>query len=601
MFPFHPPVFDGFSHAQYNTFDPVFREGGFIVRFSKSLIPTLKEDPREAELVSHRLLLRAGFLRSHGSGVFQFLPLGWKVIQRIARIIREEMDRIGAQEVLLPSLTLRDVWEESGRWEDFGPDMFRLKDRKGRDLALAPTHEELITLLARQYFRSYRDLPQILYQIQTKFRDEPRPRGGVLRGREFLMKDSYSFDPDWEGLKHSYQLHDQAYRKIFDRAGLKYVVVSASSGLMGGSASEEYMVLSDAGEDTLVLCEQCGYAANQEVAEGTREETPLPDSPFASRERVATPNVRSVEEVAAFLNVPVTLIIKGLVYVTPRGLWMVLIRGNRDVSESKLQKLAGGVVRMATPEEVRERFGVPIGFVGPLGAPADVTVVADLSVQGIRGGVVGGMQEDTHWVGVTPGEDFAVEQYADLALVREGDRCVKCGAPLTFRSAIEIGHIFQLGTKYSEAMGAYFTDRDGQEKPIVMGSYGIGLARIMASAVELYADEHGIRWPQSIAPMDVHLVDLFPKSAPQEGERLYRELRERGLDVLWDERPVSPGVKFKDADLMGIPYRVVLGEKALQQGEVEIQNRWTGERTRVPRADTVPRLLDMLAQEPTDG
>ncbi len=566
------------------------------MRFSRFLAPTLKEDPKEAEVLSHRLLLRGGFFRPHMSGVFVFLPLGWRVLQKIARIIREEMDRIGAQEVLMPALTSGEVWKETGRWEAFGADMFRLKDRKGRDLALAPTHEELMTLLARQYFRSYRDLPQILYQIQTKFRDEPRPRGGVLRSREFAMKDSYSFDASWEGLDESYALHDRAYRRIFDRAGLEYVVVSASSGLMGGSQSEEFMVLSEAGEDRLVLCESCGYAANVEVAEGDPDETPVP-SPFQKKERVATPGVRSVEEVASFLNVSPRLIMKGLVYRTPSGFVMVMVRGDRDVAQDKLQKVLGAETRMATPEEVQDLFGVPIGFVGPVEAPDTIRVVADRSLRSVRRGVVGGNREDTHYVGVTPEEDFAVDAWVDVGTVGEGDRCKRCGAPLTFRSAIEVGHIFKLGTKYSEALGAYFTDAQGQERPIIMGSYGIGLARIMAAAVELYADARGIRWPRALAPFDVALLDLDPQKFEGVSQRLYRDLRERGVDVVWDERRVSAGVKFKDADLIGYPFRIVVGERGMRENRVEIQRRWDGASLRVSPEEAPSRLMEWMKDE----
>jgi len=566
------------------------------VRFSRFLAPTLKEDPKEAEVRSQRLLMRGGFFRQHMSGVFIFLPLGWRVLQKVARIIREEMDRIGAQEVLMPALTAGEVWKATGRWEAFGADMFRLKDRKGRDMALAPTHEELMTLLARNFFRSYRDLPQILYQIQTKFRDEPRPRGGVLRSREFAMKDSYSFDATWEGLEESYALHDRAYRRIFDRAGLKYVVVSASSGLMGGSQSEEFMVLSDAGEDRLVLCDACGYAANIEVAEGKREDEPAP-SPFQRKEKVSTPGVRSVEEVAAFLNVTPEVILKGLVVRTPTRMVMALVRGDRDLAESKLQRALGEEVRMATPEEVLKVFGAPIGFVGPVDAPPEVEIIADFSVQQVKGGVVGGNEKDTHIVGVTPGVDFPVSRFVDLALLKEGDRCVRCGEPLRFRSAIEVGHIFKLGTKYSEALGAFFTDADGKEHPIIMGSYGIGLARVMAAAVELYADEKGIRWPISIAPFEAVLLDLDPGKYGEISRKLYTSLQEKGVEVIWDDRSVSAGVKFKDADLIGYPFRLVVGERGMGEGKVEIQNRFDGTSRKVPVEEGASHLAEWVDHE----
>ncbi len=561
------------------------------MRWSQALIPTLKEDPKEAQSPSHRLLLRAGFVRQHQAGVYIFLPLGQRVLHRIMRIVREEMNRIGAQEVLMPSLTARELWEESGRWKAFGPDMFRLQDRKGRQMALAPTHEELFADLARHYLRSYRDLPQIWYQIQTKFRDEPRPRSGILRVREFLMKDSYSFDASWEGLDHSYQLHHEAYTRIFTRAGLRFVVTRASTGLMGGSASEEFMVPSEAGEDTLALCDQCGYSANVEVATGTPA-LPKPTSPFQRLEKVHTPGVKTVEEVTAFLGVGPELLIKSLVYMVGDRAVLVLVRGDYEVNEAKLQQVLGGEVRIATPEEVQDRFGVEVGFVGPVNLEVD-EIIADETLRGLQGMVCGANESDHHLVGVNVEEHFPVHRYADVREVKAGDRCPQCGAPLRLQRAIEVGHIFKLGTRYSEALGAYFTDRDGQEKPIIMGSYGIGIGRVMAAAVELYHDQHGIVWPVTIAPYDVEILALDPRKVGDVAERAYHDLQAAGLEVLWDDRDLSPGVKFKDADLVGIPLHVVLGRK-VAQGLAEIKIRATGASVDVPLPDLQTRVQQML-------
>ncbi|MEO0157227.1 MAG: proline--tRNA ligase, partial [candidate division WOR-3 bacterium] len=460
------------------------------MRWSKAFIHTLKETPSEAETRSHQLLLRGGFIKQIASGVYAFLPLGWRVIKKIYRIIQEEMDKIGGQEIFMPSLNPASLWQESGRWDAFGPDMFRLKDRKERDYVLAPTHEEVISEIARKHIKSHRDLPQIWYQVQNKFRDEPRPRGGLLRVREFLMKDSYTLDATWEGLDHAYELHRQAYRAIFTRCGLPFVEVLASSGVMGGTGSEEFMVLSESGEDTIALCDSCGYSANLDVATGI----PVPEkpnSPYRNREKVHTPNVRTAEEVAGFLGIETNLIIKTLVYYVGDVPYVVLVRGDQELSEPKLAKELGGTPLLGLPEEIREIFGAEIGFVGPIGIKGKIGgVIADESVRGVERGVVGANENDHHIVGVSPLVDFAVDRFADLRAVKDGDRC-RCGGNLRLRTAIEIGHIFKLGTRYSETMGVVFTDRDGSLKPVIMGSYGIGLGRIMTAAADAFADERG--------------------------------------------------------------------------------------------------------------
>lgn len=561
------------------------------MKWSKAFIPTLKEDPKEAETPSHRLLLRAGFIRQHQSGVYIFLPLGWRSMLKIMEIVRQEMDAIGAQEVMLPALTSAKLWEESGRWEAFGDDMFRLQDRKGHDMALAPTHEEIMTDLARVYLRSYRDLPQIWYQMQTKFRDEPRPRAGILRVREFIMKDSYSFDATWEGLDKSYELHRVAYKKIFDRCGLKYTVVEASSGLMGGSQSEEFMVVSPSGEDRLAICENCGYSANVEVAEG--EAAPAPESPFKKREKVYTPNVKSVEEVSGFLNVPPSLIVKSLLYIVGDRWVLVLIRGDHEVNETKLAKVLGGDARMATPDEVMAKFGMPVGFVGPIGIEVD-EIVADKAVDGLKGAVVGANEEEHHIVGVDIGTDVKVSRYEDLRTVVSGDKCPKCGAPLKVVNAIEIGHIFKLGTKYSESMGAYFMDKDGKRKPIIMGSYGIGIGRIMAAAVELYHDEKGISWPMTIAPYEIDIIEIDPRKTSEIAEKIYKRLIENGIDVIWDDREATAGFKFKDADLIGYPLRLVISPRKVKDNLVELQFRRDDTKMDLNLETAVEKLVDIV-------
>jgi len=543
------------------------------MKWSKAFIPTLKEDPKEAESASHKLLLRGGFVKQHQSGVYIFLPLGWKIMLKIINIVREEMNGIGAQEMLLPSLTASELWEESGRWESFGSDMFRLKDRKDKDMALAPTHEEIMADIARNSIRSYRDLPQIWYQIQTKFRDEPRPRSGILRVREFIMKDSYSFDTSWEGLDESYEKHREAYIRIFKRSGLKFRVVRASSGLMGGSASEEFMVPSSAGEDVLAVCDSCGYAANLEVAKGIPD--PIPESPFKKRKKVHTPNVKSVEEVSAFLGVSPSLIVKSLVYMVGDDPYLVLIRGDHDVNEAKLSLVFGGEVRLAEPGEVMDLFGVQVGFVGPIGIKAR-GIIADTALKGGRGMVVGANEEDHHIVGVNLEEDIKISRFEDIRSVKEGDKCENCGSPLRVEKAIEVGHIFKLGTRYSESMGVYFTAQDGSRKPVIMGSYGIGIGRIMAAACEIYHDEKGISWPINIAPYEVVLLEIDHRKTGDKAGKLYEDLLKRGIDVIWDDRDAGAGFKFKDTELIGIPLIAVISERKLKEGKLEIQFRRDG-------------------------
>lgn len=567
------------------------------MRWSKALIYTLKETPSEAETPSHRLLLRGGFIQQIASGVYAFLPLGWRVIRKIYRIIQEEMDRIGGQEIFMPSLNPASLWEESGRWAAFGDDMFRLKDRKNRDYALAPTHEEVVSEIARKHIKSHRDLPQIWYQVQNKFRDEPRPRGGLLRVREFLMKDSYTLDATWEGLEHAYELHRQAYRAIFTRCGLPFLEVLASSGVMGGTGSEEFMVLAESGEDTVALCEACGYSANLDVATGV----PVPEkpkSPYKKQEKIYTPDVRTAEEVAGFLGVDTSLIVKTLVYYVGETPYIILVRGDQELSDPKLAKELGSAPLLGLPEEVRNIFGADIGFVGPMEIKGEVGgIIADESVKTVEMGVVGANENDYHLVGVTPGQDFKVDRFADLRVVKDGDTC-SCGAPIHLRTAVEVGHIFKLGTKYSESMGVTFADTDGSLKPVIMGSYGIGLGRIMTAAAEALSDERGLSWPRAIAPFEVAVLNIGGKKFIGEAEKLYNVLCQAGLDVILDDREETPGFKFRDSELVGFPLLVILGERKMKEGKVEVQVRRTGERLDFGVEEAVKGIKDLLERIP---
>ena len=561
------------------------------MRWSRSFIPTRKENPREAEFVSHRYLVRGGFIEQHASGVYTFLPLGRKVMLKIEKIIREEMNKIGAQEVLLPALTSAEVWKETGRWESFGPDMFKLKDRWERDLALAPTHEEIMTLLAKEHLKSYRDLPQIWYQIQTKFRDEPRPRGGILRVREFAMKDSYSFDATWEGLDESYEKHRQAYLNIFKRTGLKVIVVKASSGLMGGSDSEEFMVLSPSGEDRVVHCPKCGYSANVEVAVA-RVGNEFIQSKFQRKEKVHTPSVRTVEEVAEFLGIEPALIVKSLLYRTEDGRdVLVLIRGDYEVSDSKLSKVYGATLQLATREYILKKFDTEPGFIGPIDAEVD-EIIADESVKNLTNFVVGGNRNDYHIVGVNL-DDIKITRFADIREVHDGDICLECGGELSLQNAIEVGHIFKLGTKYSVSLGAQFTDKNGEKKPIIMGSYGIGVGRIMAANVEVNHDDKGIIWPFAIAPYEVNIIEIDHRKTGEFTEGLYKEIKSKGFDVIWDDRDISAGAKFKDSELVGIPISVVVSPKKVEDNIVEVQVRKTGEKFDVKRDELISKIRSL--------
>ncbi|HEY2933747.1 MAG TPA: proline--tRNA ligase [Acidobacteriota bacterium] len=563
------------------------------MRWSKAFIPTLRELPSDAEFKSHQLLLRAGYIRQLGAGIYSYLPLAQRSLERIARIIREEMDHIGAQEFYLPALHPAEIWKESGRWDVMGDNMFRLKDRYQRDLCLGMTHEEVFTAIIRDAIRSYKELPQIWYQIQVKFRDEPRPKSGLLRVRQFLMKDSYSFDVSTGGLDESYMKHHQAYRRIFDRCGLKYIDIQAHSGAMGGSGSQEFVVRSDAGEDHVVHCPSCGYAANVEKA-GTRVTGIEDPAQNLEPEIVHTPSQKTIAQVSEFLKIDPSRQMKSVVYMADNHPVLVLVRGDHQVNETKLESvLTTQTLRPAHPEEIRQFFGADAGSLGPYKL-RDVRIVADEALRGRRNLVSGANRDDHHYRNLTPGEDFHPE-YADLRSAESGDLCIQCGKPVEVFRAMEIGHIFKLGVKYSESMGAYVLNEAGERIPIVMGSYGIGLERILCAAIELYADQDGIVFPAGIAPYDVVISQVNSNDSEQArvARSFYDQLTASEMEVLWDDRDERPGVKFKDADLIGIPYRITVGNK-IKEGKVEIFNRARREKKETPIDEALAALREMM-------
>jgi len=554
------------------------------MRFSKIFIPTLRETPADAEAVSHKLMLRAGYVRQLAAGLYIILPLGWRVLNRIQAILREEMNAIGAQELSMPVLHPAEIWQQTGRWDTIGDEMFRLKDRTDRDMCLGMTHEEIMTWLAAREIRSYRDLPQIWYQIQTKLRDEARPKSGILRTREFIMKDSYSFDTSTEGLEESYRLHAEAYHRIFRRCGLTFYQVESDPGMMGGATAHEFMAPSAAGEDEVALCRKCEYAANVELALSLPPKAGEMDWP---QEEVHTPEKRTVQEVSGFLKVSPDHFIKSILVISDRGPVLALVRGDQELHEKKLSKIIGDF-RPAQKAEVKELLGVEAGFIGPMGQ--SVRRVADSA---LREGVYisGANKAHYHMKGIKAERDFSAEWH-DIHTAKAGDSCVNCGGALAVERVIEIGNIFKLGTKYSTPLKAFFLDENGQERPLIMGSYGIGPARIAAAAIEQNNDKDGIVWPKSIAPFDIEILPLNMKDAKtiEVAERLYGELVAQRFEILMDDRDERAGVKFKDADLIGIPVQIILGEKNVAEGLVEIKDRRTKEAVKVSVDEVVKRV-----------
>jgi prolyl-tRNA synthetase len=562
------------------------------MRWSQLFIPTLRETPAEAEVVSHQLLLRAGYVRQLSAGIYNYLYLAQRSLQKIQRIIREEMEAIGGQEVLLPALQPAELWKESGRWDVMGDNMFRLRDRNGRDLCLGMTHEENMTALARGEMRSYKQLPQIWYQIQTKFRDEPRPKSGLLRVRQFLMKDSYSFDLDAKGLDASYEKHHAAYKKIFSRCGLEFLIVEAHSGAMGGSQSHEFMVASNAGEDFVVVCKATGYAGNLEKAV-SRAQSPAVADPEGelTPEPFHTPGKKTIADIAGFTGLPETSQMKSLVMVADGKPVLVMLRGDHQMSETKFQSATGAVeFRPAFAAEIEEWFGAAAGSLGPVGV-SNIPILADTALQGRRNMIAGANRDDYHLRNVTPGQDFS-PVWHDLRQVTAGDTSVDAGDPLEIVKTVEIGHIFKLGYKYANALGLKVLDEGGKETPVIMGSYGIGVERVLCAAIELYNDANGMSLPRAIAPFDVVITPVNAADAAlrEAAEKLYLQAKTAGLDPLLDDRDERPGVKFKDADLIGIPYRITVGKK-LAQGIVELTTRRTRETVEVPLDAAVAHLI----------
>src|SRR6266849_668920 len=569
------------------------------MRMSKSFVPTLKEVPADATVASHQLLVRAGYIRQLAAGIYSILQLAQRAILKIIEIVREEMNAIGAQEFYLPALNPRELWEESGRWTVMGENMFRLKDRKGADLCLAMTHEEVFTALARAEVRSYRQLPQTWYQIQTKFRDEPRPKSGLLRVRQFTMKDSYSFDLDKAGLDVSFENHRQAYVRIFARCGLKTIQVDAHSGAMGGSGSTEFMVPTDAGEDLIASCESCGYSANTEKAE-SRPETPdkykaAGESPLL--EEFATPGVATIEDLARKpYGIAADQQLKTLVYAAADKPVVAIVRGDDQLNESKLQTVTGAqVLRPAHPEEIQKWMGARPGSLGGVGV-TKARVYLDRRLAGLSRLVTGANKDGFHVRNVSVARDLSHATSADLRTVNAGEGCPRCGKPLAVGKALEVGHIFKLGTRYSETMGARVLDEAGKEVPLVMGSYGIGVERILAAAVELHHDADGIRWPMSVAPLHLALLPLQMQDphVREAGEKLYRDLTAAGVEVLLDDRDERAGVKFKDADLIGLPLRIAVGKKGLADGKVEWKPRGAAQVEMVPLGEVVARAREAV-------
>ncbi|MGG0585079.1 proline--tRNA ligase [Priestia megaterium] len=565
------------------------------MRQSSTLIPTLREVPADADIKSHQLLLRAGYMRQNASGVYSFLPLGKRVLQKVEQIVREEMDRAGSVELLMPALQQAELWQESGRWYSYGPELMRMKDRHGREFALGATHEEVITSLLRDEVKSYKRLPLNLYQIQTKFRDEKRPRFGLLRGREFIMKDAYSFHASQESLDEVYDKMFAAYSRIFERCGLNFRAVIADSGAMGGKDTHEFMVLSEIGEDTIAYSDTSSYAANVEMAPvvNTYEKSGEAEKELT---KVETPNQHSIEDVAAFLNVEATSCIKSLLFKVDDRFVLVLVRGDHEVNDIKVKNyFEASVVELATPEETKEVLKCAVGSVGPIGVSDSVEVVADHAVKAIANGVCGANEEGYHYTNVNE-RNFSAT-YEDFRFIQEGDQSPDGQGVIKFAKGIEVGHVFKLGTRYSEAMGATYLDENGRNQPMIMGCYGIGVSRTVAAIAEQFNDENGLLWPEAVTPYQVHVIPVNVKNDEQRelGEKLYNELLDNRFEVLLDDRQERAGVKFADSDLIGLPVRVTVGKRA-SEGIVEVKVRKTGESLEVSVDNLVSTVKELLAK-----
>lgn len=565
------------------------------MRFSKMLLPTLREDPADADVVSQRLMMRAGMIRKVAAGIYNLLPLGFRVVKKVEAIVREEMNRSGAQEVLMPMVVPAELWKESNRWDAYGKELLRLKDRHDREFCLGPTHEEVITDMVRREVRSYRELPMNLYQIQTKFRDEIRPRFGLMRGREFVMKDAYSFHATDECAEREYKNMHDTYCRIFERCSLEFRAVEAETGAIGGRFSHEFHVLAETGEDSIASCDKCSYAANLERAEVRAPEPRAAKASDRQIERVSTPGQKTIGEVSAYLKVRPEKLIKTLIYSTDKGLVAALVRGDYDINEMKLKRaLECSAVELADEDAVTKATGAPVGFAGPVGLKT--RIVADYGVRDIADGVTGANEADAHLVNVDSSRDFRAE-YADIRNAVEGDGCPRCNGTLHIKRGIEVGHIFKLGTKYSEAMKATFLDEGGKERPMIMGCYGIGVGRTAAASIEQNHDEYGIIWPKPLAPFGCEVVPVNVKDPEtlKAAEAIYESLKKAGVEVLLDDRDERAGVKFKDADLIGSPVRVTVGERNLKQGLVEIKERKRAALRLISAGEAAPEVVKILA------
>lgn len=562
------------------------------MRYSKALIPTLKESPADAEAISHKLMIRAGLILKLTSGAYSYLPLGSRVLNKVINIIREEMNNACAQEILMPALQPAELWHETGRYEVMGDELVKFKDRTGREMVIGPTHEEVVTDIARREIHSYKDLPQILYQIQTKLRDEPRPRFGIVRSKEFIMKDAYSFDADENGLDKSYKNMFDTYHRIFKRCGLDVITVEADVGVMGGSESSEFMVFSNSGEDIVVVCD-CGYRTSLAMAKCKLDARACKKSKIPEIKEVFTPGVSTIEKVSEFLKASPERMIKTLIYLADDTPVAVLIRGDHDVNDTKLANiLKARAVTLADEETIRKVTGGPLGFSGPRGLKG-IEIIIDNAVLSVEDGITGANKKDTHLVNVLPGRDFDISKTYDIRYITEKDRCPNCGSSIQLKRSMEIGHVFKLGAKYSKSMRALFLDSDGSQKEIIMGCYGIGVNRIIAAAIEQNNDKDGIIWPESIAPYKTALLSIgkTDEKVSSVCEKLYNELQDAGVDVLYDDRETSPGVKFKDADLIGIPYQIVVGSKGLAKNIVELKLRQTGERKELSADSVITAII----------
>lgn len=567
--------------------------------YSRYFIPTVKETPSDAEVISHQLMLRAGMIRKLAAGIYNYLPLGLRSLRKFETIVREEMNRAGAIEMLMPSVQPAELWQESGRWSFYGKELLRFKDRKDGEFCMGPTHEEVITDMVRREIKSYRQMPINFYQIQTKFRDEIRPRFGLMRGREFIMKDAYSFDVDSDAADGSYDRMYQAYMRIFERCGLNFRAVEADTGSIGGSSSHEFMVLADSGEDAIVSCDACRYAANVEKAE-SRPAQPGGDALQLPLQKVPTPEMKSIADVAGFLKMTPDMTVKTLIYTSGSGeLVMAILRGDHELNEIKLKNCLGWEeIQMAGEEDILRITGSPIGFLGPMGLQEKIPVIADLALQVMANVVIGANEKDMHFINANIGRDFTPDRFTDLRNVEAGDPCPRCeSGRLEMWRGIEVGHVFKLGTKYSTALNATYLDKDGKEQVIYMGCYGIGIGRTVAAAIEQNHDENGIIFPLPIAPFHCSVVALNTKDAGvmAEAEEIYFKLENLGLEVLFDDRDERPGVKFKDNDLIGIPLRIVVGSKGLAEGKVELKNRKTGEMLLLPIEEAIETVHQQVS------